>query len=76
MPDLALIVTLLGLAANDRQKLVLENIALRHQLAAYKRSVKHPNINDGDRAFWLTVIRMLNEWRQALVFVQPGTVIR
>ena len=33
MPDLALIVNLLSLAAKDRTQLVLDNIALRHQLA-------------------------------------------
>ena len=76
MPDLALLVNLLQLAVKDRTQLVLENIALRHQLAVYKRSVKRPNIKDGDRIFWLTVMRMLKEWREALVFVQPRTVIR
>ncbi len=76
MPDFPLLVNLLQLAVKDRTQLVLENIALRHQLAVYKRSVKRPNINDGDRIFWLTVMRMLKEWRQALVFVQPATVVK
>jgi transposase InsO family protein len=76
MPKLALLVNLLQLATKDRTQLVLENIALRHQLAVYKRSVARPNIKDGDRIFWLTVMRMLKEWRQALVFVQPDTVVR
>ncbi len=76
MPDLASLVTLLQLAVKDRTQLALENIALRHQLAVYKRSVARPNIQDGDRIFWLTVMRMLKEWRQALVFVQPETVIK
>ncbi|MFT4540908.1 MAG: putative transposase [Planctomycetota bacterium] len=76
MIDLFLIVNLLHLAAKDRTQLVLENIALRHQLAVYKRSVNRPNIKDGDRIFWLTVMRMLKEWRNALVFVQPATVIK
>lgn len=76
MPDLTLLVNLLQLAVKDRTQLALENIALRHQLAVYKRSVKRPNINDRDRIFWLTIMRMLKEWRQALVFVQPDTVVR
>ncbi len=76
MPDLAAILSLLQLALRDRQQIVLENIALRHQLAVYKRSVKRPNINNGDRIFWLTVMRMLKDWREALVFVQPDTVVR
>ena len=76
MPDLALLVNVLQLAVKDRAQLTLENIALRHQLTVYKRSFKRPNIKDGDRIFWLTVMRMLKEWRQALVMVQPETVIR
>ena len=76
MPDFASLVTLLQLAVKDRTQLALENIALRHQLAVYKRSVQRTNIRDGDRIFWPTVIRMLKEWRSALVFVQPDTVVR
>ena len=49
MPNLALLVDLLQLAVKDRTQLALENIALRHQLAVYKRSVQRPNIRDGDR---------------------------
>ena len=76
MPDFALLINLLQLAVKNRTQLALENIALRHQLAVYKRSVKRPNINDSDRIFWLTVMRMLKDWRNALVFVQPDTVVR
>ena len=76
MSHLAQLIALLGLATKDRTQSVLENIALRQQLAVYKRSVVRPNINDRDRVFWLTVMRMLKEWREALVFVQPETVIR
>ena len=61
MPDFALLVNLLQLAVKDRTQLALENIARRHQLAVYIRSVKRPNINDGDPIFWLTVMRMLKE---------------
>ena len=43
MPDLSLLVNQLQLAVKDRTQLALENIALRHQLAVCKRSVKRPN---------------------------------
>ena len=59
MPDLSLLVNLAWLAVKDRTQLALESIALRHQLAVCKRSVKRPNIKDGDRIFWITVMRML-----------------
>jgi len=58
MPDLALLVSLLQVALKDRAQLVFENAALRQQLAVYKRSVKRPNIRDGDRIFWMTMMRL------------------
>ena len=42
MPDIAALVTLLRLVTKDRTQLPLENIALRQQLAVYKRSVGRP----------------------------------
>ncbi len=76
MPDLSLLVNLLQLVVKDRAQLALENIALRHQLAVYKRSVKRPRIEDRDRIFWLAVMRLLREWREALVIVKPATAVR
>ena len=73
MPELAALVSLLRLATRDRTQLVLENIALRQQLAVYKRSVGRANVTDRDRFFWLTVMRMLRGWRDAIVIVQPAT---
>lgn len=48
MPDLSLLVNLLQLVVKDCTQLALENIALRHQLAVYKRSVKRSNVKDGN----------------------------
>ena len=33
-------------------------------------------VEDRDRIFWLTVMQMLNEGKEALVFGQPQTVIK
>ena len=67
---------LVRLLVEDRQRLVLENVALRHQLAVLKRSVTRPKIQDSDRMFWILMRRMLTEWRDALHFVTPDTVVR
>ncbi len=67
---------LVRLLVEDRQRLVLENVALRHQLAVLKRSVKRPRIQDSDRVFWILLKRMLADWRDALHFVKPDTVVR
>lgn len=75
MPDIALLVSLVQIALKDRAQLVFENAALRQQLAVYKRSVKRPNIKDGDR-IWLTMMRMLRGWKEAVVIVKPATVVK
>ncbi len=40
-----------------RDKLALENLALRQQLAVLKRSAKRPRIDDSDRIFWILLLR-------------------
>jgi hypothetical protein len=60
----------------ERKKLALENVALRHQLTVLKRSVARPKIQDSDRVFWILMMRMLKEWKDAVHFVRPETVIK
>ena len=76
MPCLAPLVSILDLAVKDRAQLVLENTALRHQLAVLKRSVTRPKIEDSDRMVWIMLRRMLKEWKEALIFVKPDSVVR
>ena len=76
MLALAQILTLLRSIVAERNKLALENAALRHQLSVLKRSVKRPNIKDSDRIFWIMMRRLLKDWQDALIFVKPETVIR
>ncbi len=68
---------LAGFATNFRSRLALqlEVLALRHQLAIYQRTVKRPRIGPGDRMLWSWLSRRWARWREALVFVQPATVI-
>jgi transposase InsO family protein len=76
MPCLATLISILDLAVKDRAQLALENAALRHQLAVLKRSVSRPKIEDSDRMIWIMFRRMLREWKEALIFVKPDTVVR
>jgi hypothetical protein len=55
--------------------LQLEIMALRHQLAVYHRTVKRPPIRPTDRLFWCWLSRHWSGWREALILVQPATVI-
>ena len=50
--------------------LVLENLALRQQVAAMKRSIKRPQIRNRDRFFWILLSRYWSNWRQALIIVK------
>jgi transposase InsO family protein len=76
MPDLSLIWSIVELALKDRGQLALENAALRHQLAVLKRSVKRAKVQDSDRIFWMLLRRSLRDWKDALIFVKPDTVVR
>jgi putative transposase len=58
------------------RQLALENLALRHQLAVYKKTVTRPKLHDSDRLFWVALSKMWAGWRQALVIVSPDTVLR
>ena len=59
-----------------REALVFENLALRQQLAAYKRACKRPRLRMRDRAFWVGLSKLWQKWPAALVIVKPKTVIR
>src|SRR5438552_2100471 len=58
------------------RQLALENLALRQQLAVYRRTVARPRLRRGDRLFWVALSRLWRGWKQALVIVAPDTVLR
>jgi putative transposase len=58
------------------RQLALENLALRHQVAVYKRTVARPRLRTSDRLFWVGLTKVWTGWRQSLVFVTPETVLR
>src|SRR6266404_3450310 len=58
------------------RQLALENLALRHQLVVYKRTVTRPRLCRTDRFFWVTLARVWAGWRRPLFIVTPDTVLR
>jgi putative transposase len=54
----------------------LENVALRQQLTAMKRTMKRPHLRRRDRLFWISLTHIWRNWRTAVVLVQPATVVR
>jgi putative transposase len=63
-------------ALKSRRALTLENLALRHQLDVLQRNAKRPRMRDRDRALWVLLARVWDNWRNPLSLVQPDTVIR
>jgi putative transposase len=63
------------LSLRSHMSLRLENLALRHQLAVYKQTVKRPRLCPTDRVFWACLSRIWPAWPSTLAFVQPRTVI-
>ena len=70
-----LLLALLTLPLRSRVSMQLEILALRHQLTVYQRSGVRARLKPGDRIFWAWLSRVWSGWRNALVFVQPATVI-
>ena len=67
---------LLLLLFRSRLSMQLEVLALRHQLTVYRRSGVRPRLKPGDRLLWAGLSRVWSGWQNALVFVQPATVVR
>jgi hypothetical protein len=59
----------------SRGALVLENLALRQQLAAYERTCKRPRLRTADRVFWVWLSKLWPKWSSVLLIVKPQTVI-
>ena len=73
---LIVVVRGLAFALRGHRQLVLENLALRQQLAAMQRAHKRVPLNKRDRLFWIALAQGWHNWRTALVFVRPDTVVR
>jgi putative transposase len=67
---------LLPVLCGSHRHLALENLALRQQLAVYKKTLRRPKLHPSDRLFWVSLSRVWAEWRQALIIVTPDTVLR
>ena len=73
---ITLIITGLPRVLRTRRALVLENLALRHQLAVLQRAAPRPRLRRSDRLVWVLLSQLWNGWADAVARVQPETVIR
>ena len=67
---------LLFLLLGGHRAVAFENLALRQQLAVYKRTNRRPRLVDRDRWFWIILSGFWKDWRRALFIVHPDTVVR
>lgn len=72
---LVFFVTFVTRTYRSRASLQLEVAALRHQLAIYREEGRRPRIQPADRLLWSLVSRWRSQWRRALYFVQPRSVL-
>jgi hypothetical protein len=74
----ALVVALrtLALICGGNRAVALENLALRQQLAVFKRALRRPQLRHRDRLFWTLFAKAWQDWRTALIVVHPDTVVR
>ena len=63
-------------AFRRRVELVLENAALRQQLAAYAAKGDRPRIRPADRVFWVLLQRLWTRAIDWLVFVKPTILVK
>jgi transposase InsO family protein len=62
--------------ARTKPQLVAENALLRQQLLVLRRQVGRPRCTWADRALLVLLASRLRTWRQALLLVQPNTLLR
>src|SRR4029450_11046259 len=74
MITLILIGLLRGL--RTRRALVLENLALRHQLAVLQRSAPRLRLRRSDRLFWVLLSRLWSGWAGGGSIRPPPTLLR
>ena len=60
----------------SKSELIAENALLRQQLIVLKRQVKRPTFRRTARILLVLLARLVRTWRQALVIVQPDTLLR
>ena len=67
---------LLTRLVRSRRNLLMENLALRQQLAVFKRQNSRPRLATADKIFWVLLLRSWSLWKTALIVVSPDTVVR
>jgi putative transposase len=65
---------LMGLL-RQRNSLMMENLAFRHQLMVLKRNRPKPRFTEPDRLFWVAYSKLVKGWQGFLEIASPRTVV-
>jgi len=60
----------------SKSELMLENALLRQQLIVLQRQTKRPALTWRDRTVMVLLTSKLHSWKEALMIVQPDTLLR
>jgi len=71
-----LLLRLTAASLKSRRNLLLENLALHHQLLVLNRGTKRPHLTPLDRALWVWIAHTWSGWKVSLRLLQPDTVIQ
>ncbi len=71
-----LVVATLADLPRSKGALIAENALLRQQLVVLQRSVKRVHCTPADRVLLVVLASRVRAWRQALLIVQPETLLR
>ena len=79
MPQMVTILSIIAAALKavfrGKQTLIIENLALRQQLASYKRTSKRLRLRQSKLIFWAWLSEFWDHWQSVLFVVKPDTVI-
>ena len=70
-----ILIKVIKVIQKSKSELIIENLALRQQLAIYQTKKTKPKLSDFDRTFWIALKQSWNKWIDALIIVKPETAL-
>ena len=67
-----LLIKFIQIIRKSKSELIIENLALRQQLAIYQTKKTKPKFTDLDRSFWIALKQSWSKWMDSLIIVDPN----
>ncbi|MEE8416380.1 MAG: integrase core domain-containing protein [Desulfobacterales bacterium] len=74
-PLFVIVFKVIRILFRSKNDLIIENLALRQQLAACRTKKIKPKLSDMDRSFWVALREVWSNWTDTLIIVKPETVV-